>query len=158
MKPRAGLSCYSYEMGKQRVLFVCVGNSCRSQMAEGFARTYGSDVMVAASAGLYPAPSVARLTREVMAAKNIDLNQHFPKSLSEVDFPSYDVVVNLSGYMLPIDTPARVLHWEVDDPIGENKQVYERIAGQVEMLVMQLVLELRKQAAGPTSRSTPKSV
>ena len=43
----------------KRVLFVCIGNACRSQMAEAFARTYGSDVMIAASAGLAPAMGVA---------------------------------------------------------------------------------------------------
>ena len=48
------------------MLFVCIGNACRSQMAEGFARSYGADVMEAHSAGLAPAVSVPSLTRQVM--------------------------------------------------------------------------------------------
>ena len=128
-----------------KVLFVCVGNSCRSQMGEGFARAYGSDVMKAESAGLSPAGFIAELTREVMGEKNIDLSGHFPKDISEVDFPSFDIVVNISGYMLPVETRARVLHWEVQDPIGEDKEVYQQIAQQIEMLVMQLILELRRR-------------
>src|SRR5579871_1009678 len=52
---------------KKRVLFLCIGNSCRSQMAEGFARAYGSDVMTPLSAGLSPAPIVAPLTKLTLA-------------------------------------------------------------------------------------------
>src|SRR5271156_244497 len=49
---------------KKRVLFVCIGNSCRSQMAEAFARAYGSDVMVAQSAGLSPATTISAVTKQ----------------------------------------------------------------------------------------------
>jgi len=66
---------------KKRVLFVCVGNSCRSQMAEAFARLYGNDVIIAASAGISPAYSVAPDTMRAMREKNLDLRDHFPKSL-----------------------------------------------------------------------------
>src|SRR5437016_12534018 len=66
---------------KKRVLFVCIGNSCRSQMVEGFARAYGSDVMVARSAGLSPATVIAPLTRQVLAERNIRIDDHFPKEI-----------------------------------------------------------------------------
>ena len=48
---------------KKRVLFVCIGNSCRSQMAEAFARAYGADIMEVQSAGVSPAPYIAPLTK-----------------------------------------------------------------------------------------------
>src|SRR6267154_2225345 len=51
---------------KKRVLFVCIGNSCRSQMAEAFARAYGADTLWVQSAGLGPAPMVAPLTRQIL--------------------------------------------------------------------------------------------
>jgi arsenate reductase len=117
-------------------------------MAQGFARTYGSDVLAPESAGLFPAVSVSRLTREVMGEKNIDLSNHFPKGLGEVAWPSFDIVVNMSGMMLPQETRARVLHWDVPDPIGGEKAEFERVAGRIEMLVMQLILELRKERPG----------
>jgi len=60
-------------MALKRVLFVCIGNACRSQMAEGFARAYGADVMIPASAGLAPAMNVARDTKTAMAEKDIDI-------------------------------------------------------------------------------------
>jgi len=56
---------------RKRVLFVCLGNSCRSQMAEAFARAYGSDVLIAASAGLTPASGVAADTSRAMAEKGL---------------------------------------------------------------------------------------
>jgi arsenate reductase len=92
---------------KTRVLFICIGNSCRSQMAEGFARTYGADVMIAASAGLAPAFMVAQDTVRAMDEKNIDLRDQFPKSLKQLGRAQFDLFVNMSGYDLPpeIDTP-----------------------------------------------------
>ena len=127
------------------MLFVCVGNSCRSQMAEGFAKKYGSDVLQAESAGLYPASTVSRLTQEVMAAKNIDVSGHFAKSIADVEYEKYHIVVNISGHMLPVEPKGRVLHWDVDDPIGADKKVFEETADQIEMLVQGLILELRKK-------------
>src|SRR5579871_2557108 len=65
------------EVSKKRVLFVCIGNSCRSQMAEGFARAYGSDIMDSQSAGLSPATVIAPLTRQVLGEKNVKIDDHF---------------------------------------------------------------------------------
>jgi len=141
----------------QKVLFVCVGNSCRSQMAEGYAKTYGSDVMRVMSAGLFPAASVSRLTLEVMLEKNIDLSGHFPKALSEVPWDQFDVVVNISGHMLPVETNARVLHWEIEDPIGAKKDTYLKVSQQIEKLVMQLILKLRKNPASVGGTDPPKA-
>ena len=103
--------------GKQRVLFVCIGNSCRSQMAEGFARTYGSDVMIAASAGLAPATGVAPDTIRAMDEKNIDLRDHFPKSLRQLGKAEFDLFVNMTGFFLPKEYKGKVVDWEVADPV-----------------------------------------
>ena len=132
-------------MSRRKVLFVCIGNSCRSQMAEAFARAYGSDVMVAESAGLAPAAGIAELTREVMAEKNIDLSKQFPKGLMEVDLTTYDLIINISGYPFPAPTRAPVREWQVEDPIGGKKDTHQMVGQQLEGLVMQLVLELRRR-------------
>jgi len=131
---------------KTRVLFVCIGNSCRSQMAEGFARTYGQDVMVAASAGLAPAPGVSQDTVHVMDEKNIDLRDQFPKSFYATDLAEFDLIVNMSGFELPagLTTPAR--HWDVPDPIGEEYETHCEVRDLIERLVMGLILELRRAA------------
>src|SRR6266852_485932 len=87
---------------KKRVLFVCIGNSCRSQMADGFARAYDSDVMVVRSAGLSPAAIIAPLTRQVLSERNIRIDDHFPKGLDLVSRETFDVLVNLSGLPVPV--------------------------------------------------------
>ena len=69
----------------KRVLFVCIGNACRSQMAESFARAYGSDVLVPSSAGLFPAKAVPPDTLRAMEEKNLDLSGQVPKSLEDLD-------------------------------------------------------------------------
>jgi arsenate reductase len=134
---------------RKRVLFVCIGNACRSQMAEGFARTYGADILIAASAGLAPAMRIATDTLKAMAEKNIDLRDQFPKSLRHLGRAEFDLVVNLSGGPVPEDLASRtkILEWEVDDPVSMKYPQHCEIRDQIEKLVMSLILDLRQQSA-----------
>jgi arsenate reductase len=127
------------------VLFVCIGNACRSQMAEGFARAYGDDVVIAASAGLGPAMAVAADTIRAMDEKGIDLRHHFPKSLRNLSNARFDLVVNMSGCPLPpqLTIPAR--EWDVPDPVLASYDEHCRIRDRIELLVMSLILELRRE-------------
>lgn len=127
-----------------RVLFVCIGNSCRSQMAEAFATRYGADVMIARSAGLAPCEMVAPVTREVMSEKGIDLDGATPKGL---DFTgtNYDLIVNMSGRRLPGRITAEVREWDVEDPIWVSRERHREIRDQIEGLVVELVGELRRR-------------
>lgn len=132
------------EKTKKRVLFVCIGNACRSQMAEAFARAYGSDILIAKSAGLAPAGALPPLTRQILSEKQISTDGQFPKNLESFVGQPFDVVINLSGESLPdAFGAARLIEWSVRDPIGENQSVYRAVAGQIESLVMRLILELR---------------
>ena len=129
---------------KTRVLFVCIGNSCRSQMAEGFARKYGEDVMIAASAGLAPALGVAPDTIRTMEEKNIDVRDHFPKSIQQLGRAQFDLTINMSGFGLPENVTGPTRTWDVEDPIGEDYETYCTVRDQIEELVMSLILELRR--------------
>jgi arsenate reductase len=130
---------------KKRVLFVCIGNSCRSQMAEAFARAYGADAIIPSSAGVSPAAIIAPLTRKVLSEKNIPIGDQYPKGMEMAMREPFDVVVNMSG--LPVAMGAqRVVNWRVQDPIGHNEDVYRQVAVQIEELVMRLILELRAMA------------
>ena len=76
---------------KKRVLFVCIGNSCRSQMAESFARAYGADVLEVRSAGLSPATIVSPLTKQILAERNLNTDGQFPKAwdlMMRAQFPT----------------------------------------------------------------------
>jgi arsenate reductase len=128
---------------KNRVLFVCIGNACRSQMAEAFARTLGSDIMIPASVGLAPAPAVAPDTIRVMEERNIDLRDHFPKSLRHLGRADFDLVVNMTGFFLPKEFKGRIVDWEVSDPVFMEYEEHREVRDAIEQLVMKLVLELR---------------
>jgi arsenate reductase (thioredoxin) len=134
---------------RKRVLFVCIGNSCRSQMAEAFARAYGSDVMYPASAGLAPATDIAPDTMEAMHAKALDLRDHFPKSLRHVSRAQFDLVVNMSGMTLPSEVTARIVDWDVPDPVLMDYEEHCEVRDLIERKVMQLVLEMRRQQSEP---------
>ena len=129
-------------MRKPRVLFVCLGNSCRSQMAEAFARAYGADTLEAQSAGLNPAAIVQPLTAQVLAERNVRMDGQFPKTVEMVLRDPFDVVINMSGERFPFPS-GRVVDWRVPDPIGQSEEVYRTVAARIERLVMQLILELR---------------
>jgi arsenate reductase (thioredoxin) len=127
-----------------RVLFVCIGNACRSQMAEAFARRYGSDVMVPASAGIHPCGMVAPATCRLMLEKNIDLDGCTSKGLAEAG-TDVDLIVNMSGYALPKTVAAPVRVWEVEDPIGFTDERHREVRDEIERRVQILILELRKR-------------
>jgi arsenate reductase len=127
---------------KKRVLFVCIGNSCRSQMAEAFAEAYGADIMEVQSAGVSPASYIAPLTKQTLAERNLNIDDHFPKSVDSLRGQPFDVVLNMSG--TPLRMPgAHVIDWLVPDPIGQSEAYYRTVATQIEGLVMRLILELR---------------
>ena len=134
---------------RKRVLFVCIGNSCRSQMAEAFARLYGSDVMAPASAGLAPASEIAPDTMRAMDEKSIDLRDQFPKSLRHLSRVQFDLVVNMSGMGLPGEMNARILEWDVPDPVMMTYEDHCDIRDLIERKVMQLILEMRSRQSGP---------
>jgi arsenate reductase (thioredoxin) len=133
----------------KRVLFVCLGNACRSQMAEAFGRTYGSDVMVAASAGLAPAMNVAPDTIKAMAEKSIDLRDHFPKSVRHLGRSQFDLVINMSGMELPPIPGAQSREWDVPDPVFLEYAAHCEVRDTIEYMVMRLILDLRREQGGP---------
>ena len=124
------------------VLFVCLGNASRSQMAEAFAKAYGPDVMRASSAGLLPARHVLSTTRMVMDEKSISLRGAVPKSLSHFALDEFDLIVNMSGHALP-KTSTPVVKVLVRDPNGKDETVHRHVRDRVESVVEELVHMLR---------------
>lgn len=129
-------------MKRRRVLFVCVGNAFRSQMAEGFLRAYGGGEFEAFSAGVAPAGRLPRETVAMMAEKGIDVSEHFPKSLNELPWTGFDVVVNMSG--VPLPGVPHVQDWKVEDPLGGNETKFRRVREEIEHRVQALLIALRR--------------
>jgi arsenate reductase (thioredoxin) len=137
------------EKPKKRVLFVCFGNACRSQMAEGFARAYGSDEMIPASAGVFPAKALARDTVRAMLEKNIDLREHFPKSIGHLGRAKWDLVINMSETFVSDGIGLRMVEWEVPDPVFMKYEDHCKVRDAIERNVMNLILELRLERRMP---------
>lgn len=111
-----------------RLLFVCVGNSCRSQMAEGIARHLGHE---AASAGTHPAHQVSENALKVLKSRGIATDGLKPKSVDLFDATDFDLVISMgcgvSCPMMRIDQD-----WELDDPVGQSLAVFEATAEEIE--------------------------
>ncbi len=106
-------------MTRKKVLFLCTGNSARSQMAEAFARVYGKEKVAAFSAGLEP-KRLHPVAVEVMREKGIDVSRQESKAFSEDLARAMDYVITVCGNaeehcpMLP--PGVRRLHWPLEDP------------------------------------------
>ena len=128
-----------------RVLFVCIGNAFRSQMAEAFARILGGDVLSAESAGLTPVYAIPETTDSVMWEKGIDVSAQHPKPVASLDLKGYDLIVNMTGLSIPSLPAANTRNWIVPDPVGQPDSVLRQVRDEIESLVMGLVLELRRE-------------
>jgi len=128
---------------KLRVLFVCVGNACRSQMAEGFAKYLGGDVMEAQSAGMMPLGSVPQQTRKVMLEKESPIDEQFPKGVEVFRNTAFDLVINMSGIMLPKGLKEKERVWTVADPYGRSDGAYRQVRDEIEGKVKELAEQIR---------------
>ena len=106
---------------RQRILFLCVANSARSQMAEGLARQILGGRAEVSSAGSHPAP-VNPHAIEAMAEIGIDIGRQYSKSVDTIDLSGLDLVVTLCAEEVCPVLPGRVrrLHWPIADPAAED--------------------------------------
>ena len=123
----------------RKVLFVCVGNSCRSQMAEAFARHHGLD---AASAGTEPADAVSRRAVEVMAEKGIDMGPaagYQPKVLDWDSLADFDATITM-GCGVAESCPALRTDedWGLDDPVDRDLDFFREVRDDIEARVLRL--------------------
>ncbi len=129
--------------GRKKVLFVCVGNTCRSQMAEGFARFYGKDRIEVRSAGTSAMGVVNRATIDAMMEKGVDISQQTSDQLTEDMIEWADVVVTLgccsADTLCPVSFKGEKIDWAVEDPIGQPFEVMRRVRDDIERRVRELL-------------------
>jgi arsenate reductase len=134
---------------RTKVLFICVGNTCRSQMAEALARHLAADVIEPTSAGISPFGRIVDTTRRVLLERGVSVDGQWSKGLREVAPEQADLVVNMSGMPGAALFPnARVVDWDVTDPYGEEMGVYREIRDEIEERVTTLAEELRGARSG----------
>ncbi len=128
-----------------RVLFVCIGNSCRSPIAEAIARHVASDVMEASSAGVAPLGYIAESTRQALLERGIRMDGQFSKGINDdaLLHPA-DLIVNMTGRPSARLFPnCNCEDWNVEDPYGEEMETYRRICDDIEARVADLAARLR---------------
>lgn len=127
------------------VLFLCVHNSGRSQMAAGWLRHLGGDRVVVYSGGSEPASEINPVVIEAMAEVGVDITEEFPKPWTDEIVRAADVVVTMGcGDACPLYPGKRYEDWELTDPAGQGidtiRPIRDEIRGRVEVLMASLEL------------------
>lgn len=126
-----------------RLLFVCVENSCRSQMAEAFARRLGRGRVVVHSAGSRPSGRVHPRAVAAMREVGLDLSSHSSKSVDEMTGLRFDAVVSMGcGDACPHVPARRRLEWDVPDPKELDPEGFRQVRDGIEDRVAALISEL----------------
>jgi protein-tyrosine-phosphatase len=139
---------------RTKVLFLCIGNACRSQMAEAIAKHHASDVIDPSSAGLVPFGEIPSTTISVLEELGISAEGQSSKPLRSEDFAGADIVINMTGRpgnLVFTETPENIEDWDVGDPYGFELPVYRAIRDEIETRVEDLARRLRERAAAKNS-------
>ena len=128
---------------RPEVLFVCVHNAGRSQMAAGLLAHRSQGAVVVRSAGSEPADEINPVVVEAMAELGIDLGTEHPKPLTEDAVRAADAVVTMGcGDACPVYPGKRYLDWELPDPAGEDLETVRAIRDEIDRRVQTLLAEL----------------
>jgi protein-tyrosine-phosphatase len=133
---------------RTKVLFLCIGNACRSQMAEAIARQRASDVIEPSSAGLVPFGEIPGTTVTVLRERGISAEGQSSKPLRSEDMSAADIVINMtgrSGSTIFTEPVRQIEDWDVGDPYGCDLAVYREIRDQIEARVDDLARRLREK-------------
>ena len=125
---------------KRRILFVCVENARRSQMAEGFAKALGQGKIEVYSAGSSPSSQIDPLVIEVMKEKGIDLSDRRPKGLNDLPPVEMDYLVTMGcEETCPAVLAKKIIEWEIPDPKGKLIETFREVRDIIEEKVKSLI-------------------
>ena len=125
------------------VLFVCVHNAGRSQMAAGYLRHLAGDQITVGSAGSEPADQLNPVAIEAMAEEGIDITAATPQVLTNTAVQAADVVITMGcGDTCPIYPGKRYEDWELDDPAGQGINTVRTIRDDIRARVQRLIADL----------------
>src|SRR4030042_4574811 len=127
-------------MTKKRIVFICVENARRSQMAEGFAEVFGTEKIEVYSAGSRPSKEIDPVVIEVMKEKGIDLSGKQPKSLNELPPVEMDYLVTMGcEETCPAISAEKIIEWDIPDPKGKSIEFCREIRDNIEDNVKDLL-------------------
>ncbi len=128
---------------RPEVLFVCVHNAGRSQMAAGLVKLRSEGRIQVRSAGSDPAEVINPAVVEAMDEVGVDMSEEFPKPLTDEVVRAADVVITMGcGDACPVYPGKRYEDWTLDDPAGQDLETVRRIRDEVDRRVQTLIAEL----------------
>ena len=135
------------------ILFLCVHNAGRSQMAAGFAREFGGEHVVVHSAGSAPGEVLNPAVVEVMREKGIDISNEAPQKLTNEMGLQANVIVTMGcGDACPVYPGKRYVDWELVDPAGKGVDEVRGIRDDIEQRVRDLLADLLRSTSGKDAR------
>lgn len=139
----------------KKVLFVCVENSCRSQMAEAFAKIFGENIIDPYSSGSCPSGKVNEKAVASMKEMDYDLTSHVSKSLNDIPQIEFDYVVTMGcGDECPYVQSKKRENWEIPDPKNLEMKAFNEVRDIIKKKVIFLVEEI--EASSKTNERMPK--
>ncbi len=143
------------------MLFVCLGNSCRSPMAEAIARKDAAGEIEPSSAGLAPLGFVAEMTIKTLLRNGYPVEGLGSKPILREAWEAADIVINMSGRARELAFRAfpeygKVEDWDIEDPYGDNLETYQRTFEAIQRRVAELAEKLRRTAVTPSQRNTQR--
>ena len=129
-----------YEVVK--IVFVCVENSCRSQMAEGFARYYGKGRVKAFSAGSRPSGKINQNAVEGMKEVGVDISKQESRGFDALPYKEFDLLVTMGrGDECPLVPAKKRIDWKIPDPKGKPVGFFRDVRDQIKEKVLNLLLQ-----------------
>ncbi|MDD5530991.1 MAG: arsenate reductase ArsC [bacterium] len=127
-------------MKKKTILFVCIENACRSQMAEGFAKAYAVDAVNAYSTGSSPSGVVNPIAVRVMKEKGIDMSAQISKGLGPLLIPKFDYIITMGCKdICPFYPGAKRIEWQIPSPKGKSIEEFREIRDKIEKRVIEFI-------------------
>ena len=129
--------------GLKKIVFICVENARRSQMAQGFAEVFGGEKVEVYSAGSIPSSPIDPIVIEVMKEKGIDLSSKRPKGLNDLPPIEMDYLVTMGcEETCPAVLAKKIIEWDIPDPKGKSIDVFRNVRDMVEGRVRALLKEI----------------
>ncbi len=121
-----------------KIAFICVHNSCRSQMAEGWAKTLGKDLFEAYSAGTEEYPEVKPLAVKVMEEAGVDMSGHKPKLIKDIP-DELDILITMGcNVTCPYIPNKHTEDWGIDDPSGKGIESFRKTRDEIKEKIIDL--------------------
>ena len=127
---------------------MCVENSCRSQIAEGFANYHGKGILEAFSTGSRPSGKVNPTAIKVMQELRIDIHKQKSKGFNELPVKDFDYAITLGCQDICPFVPAnKHIEWDIEDPKGKDRTFFRKVRDQIKDKVINFIEEISKEKA-----------